>query len=129
MSETPKKFVFRVANGRNEGPFRGGGWWNREQFHSINKFNNEKHYPNYCDDGLCKFGESNYITAMPNACALFHWFGEDLDMLNKKKFKVYRVEVKNMKMGTTGFQCVYHRRCGKVGKMQQVPIKYKGLLL
>lgn len=127
MKTLSKKFVFRVANGKNQGPFRSNG--NSKRFHDWGKFCDSDMYPNYADDGLGRFGESAYITALPNACALFHWFGEDLDKLVCAKFKVFRIEVKDLRVGFSGVQAVYHRKADKIGKMSIVPIQYKGLLL
>jgi hypothetical protein len=121
-----KQFVFRVSNGNNEGPFRNRK--GRDPFHNSGKFNNPRLYPNFYDDGIRSY-DYEQVAALPNACALFHWFGEDLDVLNRNKFRVHRIEVKNMCVGRSGHQVTYHRRFDKVGKMQVVPIKYKGLLL
>lgn len=121
-----KKFVFRVANGRNQGPFRTDPW--NAHFHCRQKFNDVELYPNFYDDGIGWAGFSDYIAALPNACALFHWFGEDLDVLKAANYRVYRIEVKKLRIGASGHQAVYHRKRDKVGKMQTVPIKYKGLL-
>ena len=126
MKSKVKQFVFRVSNGRNQGPFRGSAFGN-PPFHDIEKFYDSDLYPNFLDDGL----PSHYmqIAALPNACALFHWFGEDLDVLQKNKFRVHRIEVRNMNVGRSGHQVTYHRRQDRVGKIQVVPIQYKGLLL
>ena len=121
-----KKFVFRVANGRNQGPFHYG--WLKNPFHCRSKFNDPDVYPNFRDDGMPWAANSDYIAAMPSACALFHWFGEDLDLLKSDSFRVYRIEVKKLRIGYSMHQAVYHRKKDKVGKMQIVPIKYKGLL-
>ena len=127
MATEVKKFVFRVSNGINEGPFRNRAYRN-DNFHCVHKFDNSSLYPNFCDDGL-PYRDGMQVAALKDACSLFHWFGEDLDLLNQNKFRVHRVEVKNMHIGRSGHQVTYHRRRDKVGKMQIVPIQYKGLLL
>jgi hypothetical protein len=121
-----KQFVFRVSNGNNKGPFNARKWKN--PFHDADKFSDSDLYPDFLDDGLTNH-DYMHIAALPNACALFHWFGEDLDVLNKNKFRVHRIEVKKMYLGRSGNQVTYHRLQDKIGKMQVVPIKYKGLLL
>ena len=130
MKPEIKKFVFRVANGINEGPFRSRkSWYNcRKMFYNVDKFNNPELYPNFNADDIFSVTK-DHLAALPNACTLFHWFGEDLDLLYKNKFLVHRVEVKQMTHGKTNMQVIYHKKREKVGKMQIVPIKYKGLLL
>jgi hypothetical protein len=119
-----KKFVFRVSNSRNLGPFRNKT--GITPFRNVSKFNDMRVYPTFYRDNLPD-NDENYLASLPNACALFHWFGEDLDYLADHNFKVRRIQVSNFKTGKSKHQSCYHKR-DKIGKMKTVPIKYKGLL-
>ena len=121
----PKIFVFRVSNGCNEGPFRNRNCHSiRDKiFHDRDKFSDMDLYPGPLTDGIVHRSDK-HISALPNACALFYWFGEDLDLLHKKNFLVWRVEVKKFLPGKSGLQVMYHKKRDKVGRMQLVPIKY-----
>ena len=45
-------------------------------------------------------------TACPNACAFFHWFGEDLPEIIKH-YKIYAISIKTYEIGWSKNQVLY----------------------
>lgn len=97
------KYLFRVEGNDGIGPFNGD--INLEDTFYIWDHRDAYKYPDIKED-LDWFSTSQLV-GCPNACALFHWFGECFDVVIKH-YSLYRIKVKDYKLGLSGHQLVYN---------------------